>query len=169
MKNVLKHKPRITKRKFDYIEMVGIIFGDCIKNFWLFLMVATQTGACVGYASVFASSMAAVVPTVVYPTCDIYASEAFITDCRFVYWFWLALFYFAMMYYCIRGLTEQTWMQVVMAMMRYGIVLCLLITSILEITGITDNWEGGYDNGVTPKSVNWSALGIMVPMICFSL
>ena len=54
----------------------------------------------------FASSMAAVVPTFVYPTCDIYASDTFFSDCKFVYWFWLAIFYIAMMWYVIKGLSE---------------------------------------------------------------
>ena len=113
--------------------------------------------------------MAAVVPTVVYPICDIYDSESFITDCRFVYWFWLAIFYLCMMWFCIKGLSEQAWMQIMMAIMRYAIIICLVGTSIIEITGVTDNWKDGYENGNRPNSMNWSAIGIIMPMICFSL
>ena len=106
MENRLRHQPRITRRKFDYIEMVGIVFGNTLKKVWLFLICATKISAGVGYCSVFASSMTAVVPTVVYPTCNIYASESFFSECRFVYWFWLAVFYVCMMWYCIKGLSE---------------------------------------------------------------
>ena len=56
-----------------------------------------------------------------------------------------------------------------MAIMRYVVILSLLITSLLEITGVTDNWNDSYDNGYIPKALDWSNLGIIMPMICFSV
>ena len=149
--------------------MIGIAYGEAVKKVWLVFIVGANGGACVGFATIFASSLAAVVPTIVYPTCDIYQSETFFSDCRFVYWFWLALFYIAMMWYCIRGLAEQAWMQILMATIRYIVILTLMITSALEIAGVTDNWDDKFDVGEIPTSINLAALGIIMPMVSFAI
>ena len=55
-----------------------------------------------------------------------------------------------------------------MATMRYIVILTLMITSILEITDVTENWENSQP-GEDPVVLNWSAIGIVIPMVCFAL
>lgn len=60
-------------------------------------------------------------------------------------------------------------MQILMAIMRYLVIFTLMFTSILEIAGVTENWENVFDEGNSPQAINFSALGIVIPLICFSL
>ena len=60
-------------------------------------------------------------------------------------------------------------MQITMATMRYIVVLTFMITSLLEIAGVTNNWEITHDVDDPPQIFNLSAIGIMIPMACFTL
>jgi len=60
-------------------------------------------------------------------------------------------------------------MQITMATMRYIVILTLMITSILEIAGVTDNWEDWDEVDDTPVILNFSQIGFVIPMVCFAL
>ena len=137
--NNLNHQPEITTRKFDLIEMVDIVFEPWVTKI-IFTALAIQiTFACVSYCSIFAASFASVVPLGFYDTCNIYKGDGFFNECRVLYWVWLLIYYLFMLYFVIKGLSEQAWMQAVMSIMRFVVVFLMVGTAIGDIAGHNEN------------------------------
>lgn len=111
--------------QMSYVKVIGMLYGDSWQKSSLVALAVVLVISMWSYASIFASSMAAVVPTpFLGGTCDVY-SEWVDPTCASRYWVWLSVFALLMVALSLSQLREQKKFQLAMTACR--IVLGLAI------------------------------------------
>lgn len=101
----ISFKPEINSRRIDLIEMATILYGKSGGNCFATLLFLSLFPLLIGYTSVFASSLAAIVP-LFGDTCNIYKENGFSDPCRYAYMLYGVAFLVSMIILVIVGLVE---------------------------------------------------------------
>ena len=159
-------QPEITDRRFDVSCIVGMLYGEGYGHAYMIFLYLFLTGAQTAYVSIFSSSFASTIPLGFADTCDIYNDDEFFGSCRGNYWFFLVIYCFFMMYITIKGLKEQKWLQSVLTILRFVIILLIISTSLALIADSANIRDDSYTPFKMPTLVNISnLLGSLSTMI----
>ena len=74
-----------------------------------------------------------------------------------------------MMYFCVKGLAEQAWMQMSMAIVRFVVVILMIVTAVADIAGHNENTGSGHNDADLPKPFDFHGFGLAMPIIAFAL
>jgi len=110
-----------------------------------------------------------VVPLGFSDNCNIYKADGFYNDCRVNYWIWLFIYYIFMLYFVIKGLSEQAWMQALMSVMRFVVVFLMVGTAIGDIAGHNENTGSDSRDPHLPQEVSVKNLGKAIPILFFAV
>jgi amino acid permease len=160
--------PEITNRRLDAAEIVKEVFGGPMYVIYVIGIFCFLIGSEVAYASIFSSSLAAHIPLGALSTCDIYAPTASLSSCRVNYRIFTAVFSVLMVYFTIKGFSEQVWMQSVMTFMRFLVMVVVISASLHSIATHSNFSNTDFNNVEWPPAFNSAAIGKAIPILFFA-
>lgn len=160
-----EYYPEITNRRMDAAEIVRVVFGGPMYVVYVVGIFCYFIGIETAFASVFSSSLAANIPLGPLKECDIYDTKEFMSPCRLNYWGYLVIYSVLMVYFTIKGFSEQVWMQSAMTFMRFFVIATVVVASLYSIATHTNFSDDDYNPVEWPPAFDTGALGKAVPII----
>lgn len=159
---------RITNRKFEVNQLLGIFYGNFLRRVYELLTCLYIISACWSYTSVFASALAEQfsihigVNGINLDSCNIndYSGDSYLSDCRELYNLFVIVYAMMVIPLSCMNITEQKYVQVAMTMLRYVVVftmvgVCMaLVYSNLVATDDNSN-SNGDDVGINYDKNGW--------------